>query len=350
MPVAGRMLALLVALALGWAAVWGGSALWSRAALAGWLEERRAAGWQAEWEGIALSGTPLMVRRRLTDPALADPEAGWAWQAPWLVLEGPGLGRGWLRVVWPAAQTLSGPDRRYGITADALTADLAFAGGRARPLSALALRADALEVRDERGQSLAARELALDLVAPEGGGPLGADAEGASGGAGLAYDLQLAATGLRPPAGWAEALARRGLAPERMERVTADLSFVLAAPLDRRALEAGRPPLEALRIREIGARWGALDLRLAGRLRADAQGLAEGDLTVQATNWREILALSRQTGLLPESLAGGIEGALSVIAGLSGRPETLDIPVTFRDGRTRLGPLPLGPAPPLRLP
>ena len=53
--------------------------------------------------------------------------------------------------------------------------------------------------------------------------------------------------------------------------------------------------------------------------------------------------------LLPEQMRGTIEGLLGVVAGLSGDPEVIDAELTFSDGRTFLGPLPVGPAPRLTL-
>jgi hypothetical protein len=71
---------------------------------------------------------------------------------------------------------------------------------------------------------------------------------------------------------------------------------------------------------------------------------------VKATNWREILDLLRDSGVLAETLANGVESALTLLTGLAGSSRTLDIPVTFQGDRTRIGPLPIAPAPVIRLP
>jgi hypothetical protein len=52
---------------------------------------------------------------------------------------------------------------------------------------------------------------------------------------------------------------------------------------------------------------------------------------------------------VPESLLGTLESGLTLMAQMSGNPETLDVPLTFRNGRILLGPIPIGPAPILRL-
>ena len=62
-----------------------------------------------------------------------------------------------------------------------------------------------------------------------------------------------------------------------------------------------------------------------------------------------MLELATASGALPQSLAQTLESGLSLIAQMNGNPQTLDVPLTFRNGRTLLGPIPLGPAPVLRL-
>jgi hypothetical protein len=44
-----------------------------------------------------------------------------------------------------------------------------------------------------------------------------------------------------------------------------------------------------------------------------------------------------------------VESGLSMMAQMAGNPQTLDIPLNLRNGRVMLGPIPLGPAPVLRL-
>ncbi|MEL6209585.1 MAG: DUF2125 domain-containing protein, partial [Pseudomonadota bacterium] len=106
----------------------------------------------------------------------------------------------------------------------------------------------------------------------------------------------------------------------------------------------------SIEIREIRAIWGELDLAIAGDLRLDDRGRAEGEVLVKARAWQDLVAFAEETGLLPGSVADTVEGALTVVAGLAGRSDTLDVPLTFRRGRMFLGPVAIGEAPTLRLP
>jgi hypothetical protein len=121
-------------------------------------------------------------------------------------------------------------------------------------------------------------------------------------------------------------------------------------PWSLAALEDARPQPRHLDITEAALRWGRLELRVAGALAIDAEGEPEGELLLKATNWRALLDAARAAGALSDRLAGAVEGALALASRLAGSPETLDIPLRFASGRMRLGPVPIGPAPTLRLP
>jgi hypothetical protein len=86
-------------------------------------------------------------------------------------------------------------------------------------------------------------------------------------------------------------------------------------------------------------------LRAAGELEVDASGIPEGDLSIRAENWRDMIDMAVNAGLLPERMRGTAEGLLDVVAGLSGDPEVIDAELGFSNGRMFLGPLPLGRAP-----
>jgi hypothetical protein len=88
-----------------------------------------------------------------------------------------------------------------------------------------------------------------------------------------------------------------------------------------------------------------MDLRVAGTLDVDSAGVPVGRITVRAENWRQMLEVARRAGLVPRALEGTVASALELVAGLSGRPETIDAPLNFRNGRVSFGPIPIGPRP-----
>jgi hypothetical protein len=90
-------------------------------------------------------------------------------------------------------------------------------------------------------------------------------------------------------------------------------------------------------------------LRLTGMLDVDSFGLASGQITVQAQNWRAMLDVAERGGALPAPLRPLLESALEGLSDLSGRAETLDLDLTITGGRISVGFLPLGQLPPLVL-
>jgi len=90
-------------------------------------------------------------------------------------------------------------------------------------------------------------------------------------------------------------------------------------------------------------------VRMAGALDIDAQGQPTGEIALNARNWREMLALAVNAGAIPAEAASAAELGLGFLAALSGAENSLDAPLSFKGGRTYLGPIPIGPAPTLNL-
>lgn len=138
------------------------------------------------------------------------------------------------------------------------------------------------------------------------------------------------------------------------------------------ALQSGDPPRPVgLRADEIRMSLGNLGLRLIGRVLADESGRAQGQLMIYTADAPAILALVVEQGLLPPGVADTIGRMLQQIsdatpdtpadssptAGRIAAPELepmhfpkpadneLRLPLSFRDGRMFLGPMPLGAAP-----
>ncbi len=88
---------------------------------------------------------------------------------------------------------------------------------------------------------------------------------------------------------------------------------------------------------------GGIQMRAAGAVTVDSEGVPEGRITVKITNWRDLLQVAGNAGLVPEPLMPTVERAFEILAGLSGPRDTLDAPLTFAGGIVSFGPLPLGP-------
>jgi len=133
--------------------------------------------------------------------------------------------------------------------------------------------------------------------------------------------------------------------PDVFETLIIDTTLTFDTPWDRFAIERQRPQITKINLTELRAIWGDIDIRAAGQLLVDEQGMPTGEITVKAKNWRDILNIATETGAIPASMTMIVTRALETMAEMTGDPKTLDAPLTFKNGQISLGIIPLGPAP-----
>lgn len=325
---------LVLTLAVGWSVWWLVGSRMQQAALEGWLAERQAAGWQAEARAIATSGFPSRFDTRLTDLRIANPRAGWAWQTPFLDILRLSYDPFRTVVALPPGQVFAVPGARADLDADSLRGSLRFVPGTALALERLSLEGRGLALASSAGWR--AQTEALEAHVQSDGAP-----------ARYAVFSRAEAVALPDP-------LRALLDPARTLAAVAD-SAVLDArvtfdrPLDRRAVEAtDLPAIERLDLTGVSLRWGDLALELAGGVVADGAGLASGQIDLRAENWQRMLEMAVEAGWLGSDVARGLEFALSIMARSRDGRSVLEVPVVFRGGLMRIGPVPVGAAPRLR--
>lgn len=327
------LFAIVVLAALGWGGFWFWNASMREQALSDWLESRRAAGWVAEGE-VRVTGFPNRVDAIVNGLDLANPEEGWSWSAPELQI----LSQTWkplhVIAVWPEHQTVATPYDTVRIESSRMLGSVVF-----EPNLRLGLDHSTIELRDvaiagETGWRTGLGEGLLSVRKTP-------DPEAAP----HSYDLDFNARRLSLPEGWSSRARQSRLLPETIDlgRVAAMLTFDKA--WDRPAVEGEPPLLLALDLAEVRFSWGPLDLTGSGRLRADADGFAEGRLDLVANNWRDMLDVAEDIGTIDPGVAGALRGALGIVAALAGDGDRLNVPLDFEDGEMRLGPVPIGRAP-----
>ena len=312
-----RLISLVLIAALGWSGYWFWQAHIARQAVTGWFEDRRADGWQAEYDALRVRGFPNRIDVTLDAPRLSDPDRGVAWQAPFLQVLRLSYRQGHEIVVFPDAQQLTLPSGEWDITSDGLRASVVHEG------DGILMRANAeAEVLNLNGPE---RSLALAgmtaAIAQLGGQP-------------YQYRIGLGAN----------ALAGQGTGEGLLVEAIVDFD----GPWN--IGDGARPRPEEIELRLAQYETEGMALRLTGTLDLDPDGIPEGELTLQAKNWRELLQTAREAGQIDPTLADALEQGLSLVAGLRGNPETLDLPLDFRDDRVFIGPVPVGRAPRLQLP
>lgn len=330
------LLIAVVVAALGWSGYWFFGARSTERGLEDWLVAREAEGWAVGAADISTIGFPNRFDTTLSELELADPETGVAWKAPFFQILTLSYKPHHIVVVWPDRQSLATPNQTIAITSADMRGSLVF-----EPDVDLALDRSTFEFDSMGLVSTADWNAALEN---------GLMSVRQTPGTRNSYDFSLKATGLRMPGGARDAVANSGMVSDSLETVQIDATILFDAPWDRHAIEERRPQPRHIDLQGARATWGQLDLRIAGELAVDGEGKPSGEITVKATNWRDILQLAIQTGALPKELGGVVEGGLNMVARMSGNSKTIDVPLTFKNGRVTLaGLIPLGPAPKLVL-
>ncbi|MDQ2092017.1 DUF2125 domain-containing protein [Marimonas arenosa] len=329
-----RLLVVIVVAGALWSGYWVVAMRGAMAGFEAWFAARRAEGWQADYAALTVRGYPNRIDTTFDRPALADPETGLAWEAPFFQIFALSYKPNHIIAVWPDIQRFSTPRAKYMISSADMRASLVMA-----PDPTLAL---------QRSNLVAG---AIAIEGPDGTTTLEGlqAAVGLSDGAVQDYRIAINSDGFAPPAPTGLTLRTGGRLPHRFDALRADLSVAFDKPWDLTALEERRPQPRTIRLKLAEAKWGELELALAGQLAVDAAGRPNGRLTVKARNWRDIIALARAGRWLPASWLDPIEEALTLTAQLSGNSQTLDLPLDFKNGTMSLGPFPLGAAPVLQI-
>ncbi|WP_239520660.1 DUF2125 domain-containing protein [Pseudooceanicola aestuarii] len=328
-----RLVYVILAAALLWSGYWVVGAIGAKRGLNAWFDARRAEGWVAEHSDFTLRGFPNRFDATWRDMTLADPDTGLAWELPIFQLLALSYRPTHVIAVWPREMQVATPQAKLPVTNDDLRASLRLEAGTELALIQSNLVASNLAVQTNDPARMDNLRLALAR----------------RGDTGSTYRLGVQADGVSPPAALVRRMAGGVALPDAVQEVKIDADVTFDKPWDISALEVARPQPQRIALSLARAEWGRLALQATGTLDIDARGLPSGDLDVQARNWQDMLRVAVSAGALSEGAARSAESALGLMARLKGNPNTLDVTLSFRDGMVTFGPIPLGPAPVLRL-
>ncbi len=331
---ARKLVVVILLAALAWSGYWWVGSTAKETALVSWLEERRNAGWVADYQSLDVRGFPNRFDTRIVNLELADPESGWAWSAPEFQVLALSYQPNHIIAVWPQIQTFSSPLERIEVEAKDMRASVKFVAD-----TALALDRTVLILEDLKMTSTADWVSTLKKATFTTEQTVGEP---------FAYDIGILAEKLKPARMFKAIVDPSDILPDTFEVLRLRSTTAFDGPWDRHAIEGDKPLLTRLDIDEFTATWGKLDFQAKGSVEVDRFGFPTGKIAVRAKNWKDMLALAVSAGVLPQEFAGTLEGILGIVANLSGNPETLDAPLSFANGQMKLGPIPIGPAPRLQ--
>jgi hypothetical protein len=327
-----RLVWLVVIFALAWGAWWLFAARTLETGFEQWFEDRRAEGWQAEVAEVRSAGFPTRLRLTLDAPALADPETGVAVTAPELVFEAPVWWPGHLTVTFPQDDiVVATPVARQTISAQDSVAEMRLKPGTNLEVEQMTLVSGPWDITSPVGDIASGEGMTLALQQSETEP--------------LSYDIRADVPAFQPgevprkamliPADWPVAFDSLTLA------ATVDFDRVL----DRSTIDVARPQPRRIDLTLAEAIWGQLSLRATALLDIDADGIPTGEVSLQARNWREILAFAEAAGSIPKAFVPQLETVLRALARSGGNPDAIDVGLELRNGNIYLGFIPLGSAP-----
>ncbi|WP_158966351.1 DUF2125 domain-containing protein [Chachezhania sediminis] len=329
-----RLVGFLVVLALLWTGLWFALSWGIRTGVTAWAEGMVRNGAQVQTGGMSTSGFPFRHRTLVTTPVIAGPQGGWA--SDWVELDSPAWWPGDQTLRFAPEQAILSNGQRIHLAADAPEAALRLSPSPSLALDRLGVTTGPWSIGplEEEDPALSGVAIALSVAAT------GADGT---------YDVSLDLPRLAPGPRIRAMVQADDSLPDTLSAADAEGTLHFDRPFDRHALGANRPQPTRIEIRSAKLAWGDLSLGASGTLDIDDAGIPEGVLEIEVTNWRRLLAMAQVGQALPPQLVTAIERAIGVLAMLGGNTGTLTLQLNFRSGIVALGPLPLGPAPVIRL-
>jgi hypothetical protein len=332
LAVLGVAVVALGALALYW--FWAADRVES--AIAQWTEEQRARGYEIAYMGPEISGFPVKLAVRFTEPSVGAPQ-GWRWSGAAIAGEAAFWQPLTLRLDLPLRQRLSADWRghRRELSLEAETARGFIHLGREGWLKAATIEMERLTLSEPDGGT-------------QGGATLRADR--------LRYDVTRRPPTLEGTDDWTLLLSgeTRGIAlpegtpnpfGEKVERIAFDATLHGAipkgAPAD--ALARWRDAGGLLEVEEVRLIWGPLDLRADGAATLDARFRPEGAFTARIRGLPDALDAFAARGLIEPGVALALK--LTALTLAKQRDETgkavVELPITLQGGLFYLGPVAL---------
>jgi len=330
-----KWLSLMVVLAAaGWSLWWYAGARGQETGVALWLDGQRERGWLAEAGAIAVDGYPVDFALRAERLALADPRAGWAWNAPVLKAVSRAYQPTRIAVTWPGEQSVGVPGDLARIRTARMETVLDLRPGPAMELRQASTEIAALDITARSGWNAGAEALVFDLSerSIEFGPP-------------NSYDLRLEADRLVLPRHIVERIDPTGWLKPRIDRMTVRAHGVLGEALGRATVESGWIALRAATIAEASFEWGEMRLVLRGAFEVDDDGYPVGKLEIEARQWRQMVRLAVRAGLIDRETARAVTSAVEFVTALADSGDDLIAPLRLSGGKIRLGPFAIADAP-----
>lgn len=334
MSIMRRMLivpaALVLALALGYSALWIYAAYRLENGFVAWTQMQATRGHAIAHGPLALSGFPGPIRLAIDAPRYASAKTGWQWSAERAALEMRPWDWWTYRFDVFGRQTLALPFDGVPpqLSAEAAaTFVIAEVDSRGR-VAQCALHVDGLALGDAAGELLSASTIRATARAL-GTGTVPHDESA------LDLWLQAKSVTLGPP-------VRSPLGPRLDEvGISASVKGALPDTLLRESVDGWRRDGGTVELTHFHVAWGALDLRANGTMALDERLRPLGAVSAEIRGYGETLTALESAQMVPPRAAAGSRLALDLLSrpdGGGGR-RVVTVPVSAQNGALYLGPV-----------
>lgn len=326
-----RLVILVLSVAVLWCAWWAAASYALQKGAATWLEDRRAAGWQAQADVTQL-GFPLHLRSVAKDVSLADPVNRNGMKAERVTLSAPAYWPGFINLDLPETPmtiTLSG--QQFRLRAQGASAGIRLHPGMALQLENVTARSGAWLLSTARGALLSGDDLTVTVQQD-------ASAE-------TLYTFDLGAGALTPGDALRSTFALPQDWPRAFDSVDVRGAIGFDRALDRDASTHPLPQPRSMALHALDLRWGDLAISGKGAVTISETGVPTGHLTLGLAQWQTTLDLVAQSGLLDPAQRNQAQLVMGGLANIGGADGDLELTLSFADGQMSLGAIQLGPAP-----
>ena len=323
-----RLLVLIVALALGYSGYWFVGARTMKSTAIDTFADMQDAGWAVRYDKLNTRGFPSRFDTTVMDLDLQSPDGRIRYAAPFLQVFALSYRPNHIIAAFPPTQEVTVAGTRIAFESEALKLSARLAADVDLSLEETTATAEVVRLLLPEGQRI---KLGPTLMALRAGATdTEFDAFARSETITLPIDL------------WRTMFPQEDL-PLDIGEVRIDAIITTDTGISRTSLaRPGGPRVTAIALKDAVMNWGDTVLALSGDLEIDTAGVPTGQLRVEMTAWEPLLTGLSNAGLIDANQLQLLENMGRAMAAGA---ETLDIPLTFRDGLIYIGPIPVGPVP-----
>ncbi len=323
-----------ISLAVLWSLYWAAGAFATGQGLH-MADEQNVPGWQINLANTSTSGFPIRFATEVAQIDIRHDSSGWGLVAEGLTLDHPSYQPQRLTAVFPPLFTVTTPYDRLQITSSQFEV-----AGQIRPLSNIELGLVRLNARELTVQSLYGTTIGAENL----------EATITNSDADARYQSNIMFEALGLPDHILNIADPERTLPTTLNELSSAAVLQIDRPLDRDVADGASARVTEIEIVDARLVWGDLYLTASGTLSIGADGLPTGNLDVYAENWREMVEIGVNIGLIPANMRGTWLTGLTVLSAMSGETTDITSVLSYANGQAFLGPIPIGPAPHLAPP